>query len=130
MIRFQNNWYYDLMIIFRALLPGGAAYVWCGYDVLAGIGAVFLSGPVSFRSALQRYATGLVNSIAHMYGTRRYSPEESGADNIWVSIITLGEGQQNRHHKNSQEWHNGIWYDPTGWFIWTLSKFGLAWDLK
>ena len=54
-------------------------------------------------------------------------------DNYFLSLLTYGEGYHNYHHTFANDYRNGTkWYhfDPTKWFIWTLSKVGLTTDLK
>lgn len=79
------------------------------------------------------HTTWCINSLAHYWGTKNYSQEHSAVDNYFISLLTYGEGYHNYHHTFSQDYRNGIrWYhfDPSKWLIWTLSKFGLARDLK
>ena len=45
----------------------------------------------------------------------------------------MGEGYHNYHHEFEWDYRNGVkpWQlDPSKWIIWTLSKFGLAYDLR
>ena len=47
--------------------------------------------------------------------------------------MTVGEGYHNFHHQFPMDYRNAIkWYqyDPTKWFIWVCSAFGLASHLK
>ena len=50
-----------------------------------------------------------------------------------MALFTFGEGYHNYHHSFQHDYRNGIkpWhFDPTKWLIWTLSKVGLASDLR
>ena len=50
-----------------------------------------------------------------------------------MAFFTFGEGYHNYHHKFQWDYRNGIrWFDfdPSKWFIWGLSKIGLAKKLK
>ena len=50
-----------------------------------------------------------------------------------MAIVTLGEGYHNYHHEFQYDYRNGVkpWqFDPTKWIIWTLSKVGLARNLR
>jgi stearoyl-CoA desaturase (delta-9 desaturase) len=45
----------------------------------------------------------------------------------------MGEGYHNYHHEFQHDYRNGVkpWQiDPTKWIIWTLSKIGLAKQLR
>ena len=86
-----------------------------------------------FRTFLLHHTTWFINSLAHTWGSRHFSEEHSAADNYFLCLLTYGEGYHNYHHTFAQDYRNGIkWYhfDPTKWLIWTLSKLGLARDLK
>ncbi len=79
------------------------------------------------------HTTWFINSLAHSWGAQHYSEEHSAVDNYFLCLFTYGEGYHNYHHTFAYDYRNGIrWYhfDPTKWIIWTLSKFGLAKDLK
>ena len=85
------------------------------------------------RIALIHHTTFLVNSVAHLYGTRPYTEENSARDNGLLAFITNGEGYHNFHHKFPSDFRNGVrWYqwDPTKWLIGVLRMVGLARDLK
>jgi len=70
-----------------------------------------------------------VNSVAHLYGSRPYTDENSARDNALLAFVTNGEGYHNFHHKFPSDFRNGIrWYqwDPTKWLIQSLGFLGLA----
>jgi stearoyl-CoA desaturase (delta-9 desaturase) len=127
LVNFQNKWYRTIQFLVGLVLPVIVALPVFGFDWKAILGVVLI---IFTSLAAQRHATGLVNSAGHMYGSRNLLPQESGTNNFWVNIVTLGECEQNTHHGDSRRFHNGSWYDPTGWFIWILYRFRLAWDLK
>ncbi|MBA3957753.1 MAG: fatty acid desaturase [Parachlamydiaceae bacterium] len=77
--------------------------------------------------------TWFINSLAHTWGDKPFSQEQSAVDNYFLSILTFGEGYHNYHHTFANDYRNGVrWFhfDPTKWLIWTLHKLGLASDLK
>jgi len=85
------------------------------------------------RVLVLSHSTYFVNSLAHMWGDKSYSREQSAVNNAIVALLTFGEGYHNYHHVFSSDYRNGVrwWqYDPTKWSIWLLSKFGLVSDLK
>jgi len=85
------------------------------------------------RIALIHHTTFLVNSVAHLYGSRPYTEENSARDNGLLAFVTNGEGYHNFHHKFPSDFRNGIrWYhwDPTKWLIAVLGVTGLARELK
>lgn len=77
--------------------------------------------------------TWFINSLAHTWGDKPFSQEQSAVNNYIISLLTFGEGYHNYHHTFANDYRNGVrWYhyDPTKWVIWTLNKLGLAHDLK
>ena len=85
------------------------------------------------RVVVIHHTTFMVNSVAHLYGTRPYTEENSARDNGLLAFITNGEGYHNFHHKFPSDFRNGVrWYhwDPTKWLIASLKLAGLARDLR
>ncbi len=72
------------------------------------------------RVVVIHHTTFFVNSIAHLYGTRPYTEENSARDNPWIALVTNGEGYHNFHHRFPTDFRNGLrWYqwDPSKWWI-------------
>jgi stearoyl-CoA desaturase (delta-9 desaturase) len=85
------------------------------------------------RLFLSHHLTWFINSLAHCWGERTYSKEHTAVDNFILAFLTVGEGYHNYHHTFASDYRNGVrWYhfDPTKWTIWTLSKLGLADNLR
>lgn len=85
------------------------------------------------RIVVIHHTTFMVNSVAHLYGSRPYTEENSARDNGLLAFVTNGEGYHNFHHKFPSDFRNGVrWYhwDPTKWLIASLRFAGLARDLR
>jgi len=85
------------------------------------------------RLMVSHHLTWFINSLAHCWGARTYSKEQSAVDNFVLAFLTVGEGYHNYHHTFASDYRNGVrWYhfDPVKWTIWTLSKLGLADNLR
>ena len=71
-----------------------------------------------------------VNSVCHIWGSRPHNKNIEPRDNLFVSILTLGEGWHNWHHEHPKDWkgsENQWWmFNPTCSFIWICEKLGLA----
>ena len=79
------------------------------------------------------HTTFFVNSVAHLYGSRPYTTENSARDNWFLAFFTHGEGFHNFHHKFPVDFRNGIrWYhwDPNKWAIHAMRVAGLARNLR
>ena len=87
------------------------------------------------RYIITMHATFLVNSAAHLYGSRPYDKKINPAENRMVSYFAVGEGWHNWHHKFPFDYaasEYGIWkqYNPTKFFIDTCSCIGLVTERK
>jgi stearoyl-CoA desaturase (delta-9 desaturase) len=85
------------------------------------------------RLLVSHHLTWFINSLAHCWGEQTYSKEHTARDNFILAFLTVGEGYHNYHHTFASDYRNGVrWFhfDPTKWTIWTLSKLGLASNLK
>jgi len=49
-------------------------------------------------TVLCSHATFSINSIDHMFGSRRYEMPNDSRNNVWTAVLTLGEGWHNNHH--------------------------------
>ena len=77
--------------------------------------------------------TFLINSLAHMWGTRPYTEENSARDNPVLAVLTHGEGYHNFHHIFAHDYRNGVrWWqwDPTKWLVASMQFVGMTRRLK
>ena len=44
------------------------------------------------------HATVTINSLAHRFGSRRYATKDDSRNNLWLALLTFGEGWHNNHH--------------------------------
>ncbi len=44
------------------------------------------------------HATVTINSLAHRFGTRRFDTRDDSRNNLWLALLTFGEGWHNNHH--------------------------------
>ncbi len=126
LLEFQHRHYAVLTSVtnFGFPLAGG----WLIGDVW---GTFFLAGVL--RLVLSHHFTFFINSLAHMWGSRPYTEENSARDNPILAIVTHGEGYHNFHHIFAHDYRNGVrWWqwDPTKWLIASLQWVGLTRRLK
>jgi len=79
------------------------------------------------------HTTFSINSLCHMFGSRRYETGEESKNSLWLAILTMGEGWHNNHHHYPLSARQGFfWYevDITYYILLGLEKIGLVWDLK
>jgi stearoyl-CoA desaturase (delta-9 desaturase) len=126
MLNFQHRHYVPLALAANFGLPLAAGVVF--HDVW---GMLILAGVL--RLVWSHHVTFFINSLAHMWGSRPYTEENTARDNPLLAVITYGEGYHNFHHIFTHDYRNGVrWWqwDPTKWLIAGLERVGLARRLK
>jgi len=79
------------------------------------------------------HATFTVNSLAHTFGSRRYATRDHSRNNLWLALLTFGEGWHNNHHHYPGAARQGFYWweiDLTYYVLRLLAALGLVWDLK
>ena len=125
-VMWQHNHYVPILLVANFGLTGLLG--WLNGSVL---GMLLLAGV--FRVVAVHHVTFFINSLAHIWGKRPYTDENTARDNGFVALFTFGEGYHNYHHIFEYDYRNGIrwWqYDPTKWLIRGLSFVGLTWNLR
>jgi len=95
-----------------------------------------LSGLVwgfSISTVLLWHATYTINSLAHRFGSVRYATGDDSRNNLWLALLTLGEGWHNNHHHYMSAARNGFFWwevDMTWYGLKALRRLGLVWSLR
>jgi stearoyl-CoA desaturase (delta-9 desaturase) len=79
------------------------------------------------------HATFTINSLSHLFGKRRYNTPDDSRNNIWLALITLGEGWHNNHHHYQSSANQGFfwWEIDISYYVIRLMGFcGLVWDIR
>jgi stearoyl-CoA desaturase (delta-9 desaturase) len=79
------------------------------------------------------HGTFVINSLAHVFGSRRYATEDDSRNNPWLALVTLGEGWHNNHHHYQASVRQGFYWwelDITYMVLKAMSWVGLVWDLR
>lgn len=93
LVRFQRRFYIPLVTLICFYLPAAMpAYLW-GENFYTAFFVCSL-----FRYALVLHITWLVNSAAHLFGHKQYDKSIGPAENMFVSLVSGGEGYHNYHH--------------------------------
>lgn len=77
--------------------------------------------------------TWFVNSVTHVWGSRRFATNDDSTNNGWVAAVSWGEGWHNNHHAYPTSARHGLtWREiDINWMqIKILEKLGLAWNIK
>ncbi len=103
------------------------------YPLLNTNGLQLLIWGFSISTVLLFHATFTVNSLAHVWGNRRYATADNSRNNLWIALITLGEGWHNNHHHFPGSVRQGFYWwevDFTYYGLKVLAALGLIWDLR
>ncbi|HEY0561941.1 MAG TPA: acyl-CoA desaturase [Methylophilus sp.] len=79
------------------------------------------------------HATFSVNSLAHVWGKRRYQTRDHSRNNFLIALLTLGEGWHNNHHHYPGAAKQGFYWweiDFTYYGLRLLAALGLIWNLR
>jgi stearoyl-CoA desaturase (Delta-9 desaturase) len=79
------------------------------------------------------HGTYTINSLSHLFGSRRYETADTSRNNWLLSIITLGEGWHNNHHHYQASARQGFYWwewDPTYYALKAMSWMGLVKNLR
>ncbi len=102
---------------------------------LACLGVLWVGwSPVAvWTSFILFHATCTINSLDHMFGTRRFDKPDTSRNNALLALITLGEGWHNNHHHYAMSATQGIhWWevDITYMLLKLLERVGIVRDLR
>ena len=63
-------------------------------------------------TVLLYHATFAVNSLAHVFGRRRFQTKDDSRNNLLIALLTFGEGWHNNHHYSpSSERQGFFWWE-------------------
>ncbi|XP_034247036.1 stearoyl-CoA desaturase 5-like isoform X2 [Thrips palmi] len=92
-VMFQKKYYLILVPVVAFAIPTLVPTLLWGESIYFGWYVTTIT-----RYVLALHATWLVNSAAHIYGTRPIDKSLSPTENAFVAYITFGEGWHNYHH--------------------------------
>ena len=119
LVALSKYWYLPTVAagVILYLIGGFSMVVW----------GIFLNATIGW------HFTWFVNSVTHIWGTRRFDTKDDSTNNGWVAAVSWGEGWHNNHHAYPTSARHGLtWREiDVNWMqIKLLEKLGLAWNLK
>ncbi len=79
------------------------------------------------------HSTYTINSLCHVWGNRRFETKDTSRNNLWLALLTWGEGWHNNHHHHMNSCRQGFYWweiDLSYYVIKMMSWVGLVWDIK
>ena len=74
-----------------------------------------------------------INTVNHMFGSRRFDTIDESRNNVVTAFFAVGEGWHNNHHRYQRAARNGFYwweFDPTWYVIRAMQAVGLAWNVQ
>jgi stearoyl-CoA desaturase (delta-9 desaturase) len=119
-LRWLDRYHWGPTVVFATVIltvGGVGAFVW-GYVV---------------STVVLYHCTFAINSLAHLFGTRRFETPDHSRNNWLLALITFGEGWHNNHHFSMGSCRQGLrWWelDITYGMLKLLAILGVAKDLR
>jgi stearoyl-CoA desaturase (delta-9 desaturase) len=118
-LRWLNTYWYVPAIAFAV-----------GCYVLGGLHALVWGFAVA--QVLNWHLTFTINSLSHVWGSKRYASGDDSRNNPLLGLLTLGEGWHNNHHHYQRSARQGFFWweiDITYYVLRGLAAVGLVWDV-
>jgi stearoyl-CoA desaturase (delta-9 desaturase) len=120
-------------VVYAAVLFGIGAWLGTRFPGLDTSGGQFLVWGYFVSTVLLTHATLLVNSLAHVWGHRRFETGDDSRNNALIALLTLGEGWHNNHHRYAGSARQGFYWwqiDLSYWALRAMAACSLVWDLR
>jgi len=104
-----------------------------GRHGLGGGGAQLLVWGFSISTVVTYHLTFSINSVAHRSGSRRFNTRDSSRNNLLLSLMTMGEGWHNNHHRYPSSVRQGFYWwelDVSYYLVRLMQSLGLVWRLR
>jgi stearoyl-CoA desaturase (delta-9 desaturase) len=132
-LKFLDRFDILMPVALACLLFFGGGALADAYPSLNTSGSQLLIWGFFISTVALYHGTFTVNSLAHVFGKRRYATRDHSRNNWFLAIITFGEGWHNNHHHFPGSVRQGFYWwevDLTYYVLRTMAALGLIWDLK
>ncbi|XP_043469523.1 acyl-CoA Delta(11) desaturase-like [Leptopilina heterotoma] len=126
---FGDKYYYSMLTLMTVILPSLVPiFLWNESFYWAILSQAFMRYVLALNSIL------LINSAAHMFGSKPFNRYIMPSENRLVVLLTTGEGWHNFHHTFPWDFRAGgidkYDFNLTSFLIKQFEKIGWAYDLK
>lgn len=129
---FINRFDWVVPVLYLLALYGIGQWLAAVYPEMNTNGLQWLVWGGFVSTTLLFHGTCTINSLSHVFGSQRYNTGDSSRNNMWLSLITLGEGWHNNHHHYPGSVQQGFYWweiDITYYALKLLESLGIVWDL-
>jgi len=112
---------------------------WWVPPTVLGVVVFLVGGPsmlfIGFflSTVLLWHGTFIINSLCHVFGSRRFATTDTSKNNLLFALLTCGEGWHNNHHHFCASANQGFyWYeiDVSYYVLRLMQALGLVWDVR
>jgi stearoyl-CoA desaturase (delta-9 desaturase) len=126
---------FDVVVpaLLAAALYGLGAWLEQAAPALGTSGGQLVVWGFCISTVALHHATFTINSLAHWFGARRYATRDNSRNNLWLALLTFGEGWHNNHHHFPGAARQGFYWwevDLSYYGLRLLAALGLIWDLR
>ncbi len=132
-LRFLNRGHVLVVIALALSLYGLGAWLDAIAPGLGTSGAQMLVWGFFVSTVVLHHGSFTINSLSHLFGTRRYATGDSSRNNAVLAVITMGEGWHNNHHHYPGAVRQGFFWwelDLTYYGLYLLGRLGVIRDLR
>lgn len=120
-------------ILFAASTYGFGALLGSWFPDLGTSGPQMLVWAFFISTVVLFHGTCTINSLAHVFGRRRYQTTDHSRNSFLLALVTLGEGWHNNHHHFPAATRQGFFWwelDITYYGLKLMSWLGIVRDLR
>jgi len=132
-LRWLDRFDMALPALLAAALYALGAWLERAAPALGTSGAQLLVWGLCVSTVALYHATFTINSLAHRFGARRYATRDDSRNNLWLALLTFGEGWHNNHHHFPGAARQGFYWweiDVTYYGLRVLAALGIVRDLR
>jgi len=132
-LRFLNRFDVLVPVLLALLLYGLGELLAAVAPGLGTNGPQMLIWGFFISTTVLLHATFTINSLDHMFGSRRYATGDTSRNNWLLALITLGEGWHNNHHHYAVSARQGFFWwelDITYYLLKLMARLGIVTDLR
>lgn len=111
-LRFLNRYDGLVPLLFAIFMFALGEFLAAYWPALETNGWQMLVWGFFVSTVLLFHATFTINSLGHVWGSRRFKTRDQSRNNFWLALLTLGEGWHNNHHRFAVSARQGFyWYE-------------------
>ncbi len=118
-LRFLNRFDNLVPALYAALMYGLGEWIAVRWPESGTSGWQMLAWGFVVSTVLLFHATFTINSLGHVWGSRRFKTRDQSRNNFCLALLTLGEGWHNNHHRFAVSARQGFywWEIDISWLL-------------